>query len=342
MKPYAKVPLLAKPNAGLPKLVDGRTVFDMGAEEFGTYVAPLVSAGVNMIGGCCGTSPEYIEQIRKNITGLVPVAPAVKAVSALTSTRKTLFIDSADKFLIIGDRINPAAEKNLQDELKEGEIYEVQELAAEQVQNGADILNINVELPGTDETESMKTVVEFVGSRFNVPICIDSSSPEAIEKALRIYPGRALIRLIPAGEEKTEKLLSIAAKYGAMFILIPVDDKEAAEEAGRRCEIVERVYNEAIKYGFEKDDIVVDCLVKTEESDQKCAADTLKLIKWCKDTFGFASVISLSDISSGLPESEWTNPEFLAKAMGEGLTMAILNPSPDVCMEVKKAFEELG
>jgi len=341
MKPYAKVPLMAKPNAGLPKLVDGKTVFDMGAEEFGTFVAPLVSAGANMIGGCCGTSPEYIEQIRKNITGLGPVAPEVKAVSALTSSRKTLFINSADKFPVIGDRINPAAEKNLQDELKEGETYEVQQLAAEQVQNGADILDINVELPGTDETESMKTVVEFIGSRFNVPVCIDSSSPEAVEKALRIYPGRALIKSISAKKEKTGKLLSIAAKYGAMFILLPADDREVPEEAGRKCEIVEHVYNEARKYGFEKDDIIVDCLVETSDSDQRWAEETLKVIKWCKETLGCASIINLSDVSSGLSEREWINSGFLAMAMGEGLSMAILNPSSDVFMKVKTAFESL-
>ncbi|HHW47222.1 MAG TPA: dihydropteroate synthase [Clostridiaceae bacterium] len=291
MKPYAKVPLMAKPNAGLPKLVNGRTVFDMGTEEFGMFVAPLVSAGANMIGGCCGTSPEYIEQIRKNIEGLAPVSPKVKAISALTSSRKTVLINSENKFLVIGERINPETEKNLQDELREGETYEVQRLAAEQVQKGADILNINVKLPGTDEAKLMKTVVEFVGSRFNTPLCIDTVSPEALEAALRIYPGRALVNSISAEKEKIEKLLPVVTKYGAMFILRPLDNKGVPEETCRRSAIIESVYNEAKKYGYEKDDIIVDSPVEEESSNQEPAEEMLKLLKQCKATFGCASVI---------------------------------------------------
>ena len=341
MKPYALVPLLAKPNAGLPKLVDGKTVFDMGVEEYGTYVEELVKSGVNLLGGCCGTSPLYIAEIKKNLNGLKPLKIEPEKVSAITSARSTVFLGANHPTVVVGERINPTGKKKLQEELKEGKTSLVTDLALEQVEKGAKVLDVNVGMPGIDEKETMVKIVELLVSMVSTPLCLDSSSPEVLEAALRIYPGRALINSISAEKAKLEKLLPIAAKYGAMFILLPLSDEGVPSTAEERYTIINEVYERAKKYGYEKKDIVVDGLVMTMASDQKAALETLKVIDWSTNNFGCNTILGLSNVSFGLPERGWVNSAFLAMAMGKGLTMAILNPSSDTLMSIKMAGDVL-
>lgn len=341
MKPYAKVPLLAKPNAGLPKLVNGKTQFDMGAEEFGSYVKEFVEAGVNLLGGCCGTSPLYIELLRKNINGLKPIAPDLKKISTVASARKTVFVDADEPVVVVGERINPSGKKMLQEELRQGMTSLVKQFAREQVEKGASVLDVNVGMPGIDEKETMVRVVEELSVMTDAPLCLDSSSPEVLEAALRVYPGRALINSISAERVKLEKLLPITAKYGAMFILLPLSDEGVPETAQERCEIVERVYNQAAGFGYTKNDFVVDGLVMTVSADQKAAVETLKVIDWCSNTFGCGTIVGLSNVSFGMPERKWINSAFLAMAIGRGLTMAIMNPSGDTLMNIKMASDVL-
>jgi len=341
LKPYAKVPLIAKPNAGLPKLVDGETVFDMEAEEFGTYVEEFVKSGVNLFGGCCGTSPSYIEEIRKNLKGLEPLKIEAEKISAVTSARSTVFMGFNRPTTVVGERINPTGKKKLQAELKEGKTSEVRRFAVEQLEKGAKVLDVNVGMPGIDEKETMIKIVELLSPMVDAPLCLDSSSPEVLESALRIYPGRALINSISAEKAKVEKLLPIAAKYGAMFILLPLSDDGVPTTAEERYIVVKDVFQKASKYGYTKDDIVVDGLVMTVSSDQKAAIETLKVIDWCTNTFGCGSILGLSNVSFGLPERNWVNSAFLAMAMGRGLTMAIMNPSSDILMSIKMAGDVL-
>ena len=341
MKPYALVPLLAKPNAGLPKLVDGKTVFDMGVEEYGTYVEELVKSGVNLLGGCCGTSPLYIAEIKKNLNGLKPLKIEPEKVSAITSARSTVFLGANHPTVVVGERINPTGKKKLQEELKEGKTSLVTDLALEQVEKGAKVLDVNVGMPGIDEKETMVKIVELLVSMVSTPLCLDSSSPEVLEAALRIYPGRALINSISAEKAKLEKLLPIAAKYGAMFILLPLSDEGVPSTAEERYTIINEVYERAKKYGYEKKDIVIDGLVMTVASDQKAALETLKVIDWSTNNFGCNTILGLSNVSFGLPERGWVNSAFLAMAMGKGLTMAILNPSSDTLMSIKMAGDVL-
>lgn len=341
MKPYAKVPLMAKPNAGLPKLVNGKTQFDMDAEEFGSYAKEFAEAGVNLLGGCCGTSPLYIEEIRKNIGGLKPIAPETKKVSAVASARKTVFIDADEPVVVVGERINPSGKKMLQEELRQGMTSLVKQFAREQVEKGASVLDVNVGMPGIDEKETMVKVVEELSSITDAPLCLDSSSPEVLETALRIYPGRALINSISAEKVKLEKLLPITTKYGAMFILLPLSDEGVPETAEERYKIVEKVYNEASGFGYTKSDFVVDGLVMTVSADQKAAVETLKVIDWCSTDFGCGTIVGLSNVSFGMPERKWINSAFLAMAIGRGLTMAILNPSGDTLMNIKMASDVL-
>lgn len=341
MKPYAKVPLLAKPNAGLPKLLDGKTVFDMSPEEFGAFIGRFIETGVNLIGGCCGTSPAYIEQIRKHSSGLRPVAPCPRRFSAITSARTTSFAGPDIPMVVVGERINPTGKKKLQAELREGKTAEVRRFAAEQVAQGAGVLDVNVGMPGIDEKETMLKMVDLLSPVVDAPLCLDSSSADVLEAALRIYPGRALINSISGEQAKMERLLPVAAKYGAMFVLLPLDDSGVPETAEQRCAIVERVFAAAGQYGFTKNDIVVDGLVMTVSSDQKAAAETLKVISWCSTSFGCCTIVGLSNVSFGLPERGWVNAAFLAMAAASGLTMVIANPSSETLMRIKMASDVL-
>ncbi|MGE5583410.1 MAG: homocysteine S-methyltransferase family protein [Bacillota bacterium] len=341
MKPYAKVPLIAKPNAGLPKLIDGKTVFSMSAAEFGSHVNPLLDAGVNLIGGCCGTSPEYIKEIKERVLEARPSPIDPTSYSAITSTRKTVFFGFNHPLAIIGERINPTGKKKLQEELREGKTGEIRRFALEQTEKGATILDVNVGMPGIDEKAKMVEVVELLSSMVESPLCLDSANPEVLEAALRIYPGRALINSISGETEKMAKLLPVAAKYGAMFILLPLRDGSLPETADERIQIVEKVYQEAKKYGFDREDIIVDGLVLTVSSSQGAAKETLKLIDWATNHFKANSNIGLSNISYGLPERGWVNAAFLAMAVGRGLTVAIANPSSELLMNLKMASDVL-
>lgn len=339
MKPYARVPLMAKPNAGLPRLVNGVTVFDMEPEEFGSFAESFIQAGVNMLGGCCGTSPKYIQELRGNCGNLKPQHFDYSDYSAITSSRKTVFFGVNKPVAIVGERINPTGKKKLQTELKEGSTNEIRRFAHEQQEKGAHILDVNVGMPGIDEKEVMVNTVSLLGSICDAPLCLDSSSPEVLEAALRIYPGRALINSISQEKIKLDRLLPVVAKYGAMFILLPLNDEGVPEKAIERQVIVQEVFSQAASYGYQKSDIVVDGLVMTVSSNQEAALETLNLIEWCSREFGCGTIVGLSNVSFGLPGRSWVNAAFLSMAIAKGLTMAIANPSSEMLMCIKMACD---
>jgi len=341
MKPYSKVPLIAKPNAGLPKLVNNKTVFDMSPETFGSFVKPLIEAGVNIIGGCCGTSWEYIKQIKENVSGLTPLLPASCQGSILSSARKTVKIGPSKPITIVGERINPTGKKVLQQELKDGKTAEIRRLALEQVEKGASVLDVNVGMGGIDEKEAMIKAVNTLSVAVDVPLCFDSSNIDVLEAAMRIYPGRALINSISLEKHKIEKLLPLAHKYGAMFIALPLDDNGIPSSFEQKADNLEKIFREAQKYGYLKEDIVADGLVMTVSSNQSAAMDTLRFIEWCSNEFGCNTILGLSNISFGLPERSLINTAFFAMAAGNGLTMAIANPSNEMLMNIKYACEVL-
>ena len=341
LKPYARVPLLAKPNAGIPRLIDGKTVFDMQADEFGQFAGSFAEAGVNLIGGCCGTSPEYVRELRRSCKDLKPMSISSSLYSAVTSSRKTVFFGVDTPVTVVGERINPTGKKTLQAGLKEGSTQEIRRLAIEQTQKGADILDVNVGMHGIDEKSVMIAAIGVLGEVCDAPLSLDSSSPEVLEAALRIYPGRALINSISQEKAKLERLLPVAAKYGAMFVLLPLNDEGVPEKALQRREIVKHIFDKASEYGYQKNDIVVDGLVMTVSSNQEAAVETLDLIEWCSREFGCNTIVGLSNVSFGLPERGWINAAFLSMAIGRGLTMAIANPSSDLLMSIKLASDVL-
>jgi 5-methyltetrahydrofolate--homocysteine methyltransferase len=341
MKKHAYVPIIAKPNAGLPVLKNGETVFTMDAEEFGSHVEAFIRSGVNLLGGCCGTSPAFVAQIAERTAGIRPVASDSEKVGALTSARRTVFIGGDRPVVMIGERINPTGKKKLQQSLLEKDMGEVKRLAREQEANGAAVLDINAGMPGIDETQTVSRIVEELSVDADLPLCIDSSNTEVIEKTLRIYPGRALVNSLTGEVDKMERLLPVMKKYGAMFILLPLDEKGIPHSAAERCSIIEKVYEKASEYGFTKDDFLADGLTMTVSSDQGAAKAALEVIEWCAKEFGCGTVIGLSNISYGMPQREWINASFLAMAIARGLSCVIANPSSKAVEGIRLASDVL-
>ncbi|SHO51481.1 homocysteine S-methyltransferase family protein [Anaerocolumna xylanovorans] len=342
MKRYASVPIIAKPNAGLPQLINDETVFTMESEEFARETKRLAEAGAGIIGGCCGTTPRHLAVLHEAVRGLTPPVLNPERVRILTTERRALKIPDTGKFLIIGERINPTGKKALQEELRQGNFQMVTDFARKQEEDGADILDVNMGMNGIDEKETMVNAVYEVTGFSNLPLSIDSSHINVMEDALRIYPGRALINSISLEKEKIEKLLPIAKKYGAMFILLPLSDKGLPKDLEEKKEIIHTILKAAEENGLTREDIVVDGLVNTVGANKEAALQTLETIRYCKEELGLATVVGLSNISFGLPERQFVNSTFLAIAIKEGLTMAIANPSQELLMNTAFAADLLA
>lgn len=328
----SSVPIIAKPNAGLPFL-DGQEItrYNMEAEEFSEELELLVEAGATILGGCCGTTPEFIRKIRGKFGKNITVSPVRRreGTHVLASERQTLCFELNDSFFIVGERINPTGKKQLQAKLREGSLDMVRELAEEQEQKGAKVLDINMGMSGIDEKTMMLRAIEEVGLVTNLPLSLDSSHVDVLEAALRHYPGRALINSISLEKEKFEKLIPIAKKYGAMFILLPLSDKGLPESLDEKRKIIERILERAFECGLHRDDVVVDGLVTTVGANKHAGLEALETIRYCHEK-GLATICGLSNISFGMPERSFVNSVFLSLAIKEGLTMAIANPSQDM------------
>jgi len=342
IKPYMKVPIMAKPNAGLPKLINGETVFEMAPVQFADFTDKFIDAGINMFGGCCGTSPEFISLVAEKGNKRKPVNPELVSGTVVSSARSHLLINQQTPVRIIGERINPTGKKTLQEELKTGLMGQVKKMAVEQEKAGATLLDINMGMPGIDEKEMMVKTIMEVAVTSSLPLVIDSSNPDVIEAAVRIYPGRALINSISAEEKKMKRLLEIAAKYGSAFIFLPISDEGIPKTVGARIKVIEDFYKVAQGYGIEKDDIVVDGLVMTVSADQSAGRVTLDTVNWCANVFGVNTVLGLSNVSFGLPQRKWINASFISMCIGEGLSMAIANPSDENLMNSKFAADVIA
>lgn len=335
------VPVIAKPNAGMPSLNSkGETVYSMEAEEFAEEMVKLVHAGAGILGGCCGTTPQYIEKLVSATKNMKAADNKKPGMRYLSSERQTLAFGLDSPFIIVGERINPTGKKKLQAQLREGNLDMVLSFAEEQEACGAALLDVNMGMSGIDEKEMMLKALDEVTTASNLPLSIDSSHVDVIEAALRRYPGRALINSISGEKEKLQKLLPIAKKYGAMFILLPLSDKGLPENLEEKIQIIEEISSLALAYGMTKEDIVVDGLVATVGANPNAAKEVLETLRYCRQK-GFATICGLSNISFGLPERGFVNAAFLTMAIQEGLTMAIANPSQDLLVNTAFAADLL-
>lgn len=343
MVSHTRIPVIAKPNAGLPFLNEnGTTCYNMEAEEFAEEMEVLVNAGATILGGCCGTTPEFIRQIHERFGTDAKVAASRRpdGIRYLTSERITHSFGLDDGFFVVGERINPTGKKALQAQLREGSFEKVIQFAEEQEACGAKVLDINMGMSGIDEKASMLRALEEVSGVTNLPLSLDSSYVEVLEAALRNYPGRALVNSVSLETEKFEKLLPIVAKYGAMFILLPLSDAGLPKDIEEKKEIIHKIYDRALSLGMCKEDIVVDGLVATVGANPKAALETLETIRYCKEN-GFATICGLSNISFAMPERSFVNTAFLTLAIQAGLTMAIANPSQELLMSCALAADLL-
>jgi len=338
-----RIPVIAKPNAGMPYLDDaGLTCYDMNETDFAGEMKVLVDAGATILGGCCGTTPEFIHTLHETYGTVsdTDISRRPDGIRYLTSERMSISFGLSDKFMIVGERINPTGKKLLQAQLREGSMEKVLQFAEEQEKCGAKVLDINMGMSGIDEKAMMLRAICEVSGVTNLPLSLDSSYVEVLEAALRNYPGRALINSVSLEKEKFEKLLPIVAKYGAMFILLPLSDKGLPENLDEKKDIIRTIYERAVQLGMSKEDIIVDGLVTTVGANRHAAIETLETIRYCREQ-GFATICGLSNISFGMPERSYVNTAFLTLAIHEGLTMAIANPSQEMLVSCALATDLL-
>lgn len=329
---YADIPILVKPNAGMPELENGETVYKMTPEEFATSCEKLLDAGASFVGGCCGTTPKHIEALAKRVKGRRNPSIQKKNMPVITSERMNVLVDVHGGFKVVGERINPTGKKALQEELRSGSMKMVREFAIAQEQAGASVLDVNMGTNGIDEKAMMLEAIYEVTSTVDLPLCIDTSYVDVMEAALRIYPGRALINSISCEPEKMEKLLPIAKKYGAMFVLLPLSQAGLPKDLQEKKDNIKKILEAAKEAGLSSKDAIVDVLVTTVGANPTAALECFETISYCKDELNLPTICGLSNISFGMPQRIFVNTAFLNVAISKGLTMAIANPSQELLM----------
>lgn len=329
---YADIPILVKPNAGMPELENGETVYKMTPEEFATSCEKLLDAGASFVGGCCGTTPKHIEALAKRVKGRHNPSIQKKNMPVITSERMNVLVDVHGGFKVVGERINPTGKKALQEELRSGSMKMVREFAIAQEQAGASVLDVNMGTNGIDEKAMMLEAIYEVTSTVDLPLCIDTSYVDVMEAALRIYPGRALINSISCEPEKMEKLLPIAKKYGAMFVLLPLSQAGLPKDLQEKKDNIKKILEAAKEAGLSSKDAIVDVLVTTVGANPTAALECFETISYCKDELNLPTICGLSNISFGMPQRIFVNTAFLNVAISKGLTMAIANPSQELLM----------
>ena len=316
------LPVFIKPNAGMPRFENGRTVYDIGIGEFCSAMEKIHSLGINILGGCCGTTPDYIRMMNERIKDVAP-RPEYKKVRALSCATSTVIVDGMK---VVGERINPTGKKLFQKALREGDFDYILAQGIEQSQSGADILDVNVGLNGTDEKANMVRVVEGLQKVVSRPLVIDSSSPEVLEAALRRYNGKALINSVNGKQSSIDAVLPLAKKYGAAVVCLALDENGIPDSIEGRVAIGKRLTDECLKAGIAIEDVYVDTLTMAESAQKGSAVCTVGALGEIKKT-GAGSILGVSNISFGMPRREDINACFLAMAKEAGLDLAIINPS---------------
>lgn len=339
MTQYASCPLIINPNAGLPRNDHGKTVYDVGPEEFAEGMVPFIEAGAWFAGGCCGTTPEHIKALVDRCKDMEIKPLTEKDYTIVTSYSQAVFI--GNKPVIIGERINPTGKKKFKQALRDKDMEYILEEGVKQADSGADILDVNVGLPEIDEVEMMKKTVYELQSILPLPLQIDTTDPAAMEAALRMYNGKAMVNSVNGKQEVMEKIFPLVQKYGGVVVGLALDEDGIPSTAEGRLAIAEKIYNTAAKYGISRKDIVIDALTMTMSTDDNSANVTLETVRRIKEQGG-RTVLGVSNISFGLPQREVITSSFFLLAMGAGLSAGIINPNSAAMRQAYDSFCVLG
>lgn len=335
---YASVPVIVNPNAGLPRSEGGKTVYDVGPEEFASAMDQILDMGASVVGGCCGTTPEYIRLVKEKADQ--HKVPVITPKEDTIVTSYAVAQEIGDDPVIVGERINPTGKKRFQQALKEHDMDYILNMGLAQQKQGAHILDVNVGLPGIDETAMMTETVEELQSIIELPLQIDTSDFEAMEAALRIYNGKPMINSVNGKQESMDAVFPLAAKYGGVVVALALDERGIPKTADERVEIAQKIYREAAKYGIPKKDIVIDCLCMTISSEPEGAVTTLETVRRIHE-MGGKTILGVSNISFGLPQRVIVNSTFYTMALQAGLNAAIINPNSDAMMRSYYAYRAL-
>ena len=336
----ASVPVIVNPNAGLPRSENGKTVYDLDAEAFAEAMVEIAGCGAHLLGGCCGTTPAYIEAAIAATRSLPFTPPKKKHRSCVCSASRTVGI--GPRPILIGERINPTGKKRFKEALRQKDLDYILRQGIEQEEAGADMLDVNVGLPEVDEPALMEEVVLQLQGICPLPLQIDTSSPEALERGLRVCNGKPMINSVNGKRESLDRILPLAAKYGGVLVALPLDENGIPESAEGRLAIARRIIDEAAAWGIEKEDIVIDGLAMTISTDSSSALTTLDTVRGIRDELHAHSILGVSNISFGLPQREIINSMFFAMAMKDGLSCAIINPNSTAMMAAHRAYCALG
>lgn len=329
---YASLPIIVNPNAGLPHSERGRTIYDVGPEDFAAEMTEIVRLGARIVGGCCGTTPEYMKLMIEQVRAIAPLPLSTKPHTLVSSY--THAVEMGPSPILIGERLNPTGKKRLKEALKREDMGYILNEGLKQADQGAHVLDVNVGLPGIDEAGMMCRVVEELQAVTDLPLQIDSSSPEVLERAMRRYNGKPLVNSVNGKEESLEQVLPLVAKYGGVLIALTLDEAGIPEDADGRIRIAKKIIERAASYGIARKDIVVDPLAMTISSDTTSALTTLACIRRLTQELQVHTSLGVSNISFGLPKREMITSTFFAMALANGLSAAIMNPASAEMMKV--------
>ncbi|ABR49501.1 homocysteine S-methyltransferase [Alkaliphilus metalliredigens QYMF] len=337
---YAKVPVMVQSNAGLPRLEGDDTIFPASPEEFALYGREMAELGVGILGGCCGTTPEHIQALKKAVFQINSPERKVERVTCACSPTKTVILDG--RTTVIGERINPTGKKRLKEALRNNQLEVLVAEAIDQSNAGAQVLDVNVGLPEIDEVAVLKEVIMGIQEVVDTPLQIDSVNVEAMEAAARIYNGKPIINSVNGKEAVMAAVFPIAKKYGATLIGLTLDDKGIPETAEERIQIAKTIMERAKAYGIPKEDLIIDCLVMTASAQQSVVKETIKAVSLVKSELGLKTSLGVSNVSFGLPNRELLNRTFLATALAAGLDAPIMDPLSKEMMDTIEAFRVLN
>ena len=335
----ASVPVIFKPNAGLPRQTENGTAFDITSDEFAKEVASLIREGIRVAGGCCGTTPEYIEKLSTEISGISPVPVTEKNISVVSSYSHAVKFGASP--ILIGERINPTGKKRFKQALLENDINYILSEGVSQQEKGVHILDVNVGLPDIDETSMLVSSVCELQAIINLPLQIDTADTIAMEAALRRYNGKAMINSVNGKTESMEKVFPLVKKYGGLVVALTLDENGIPESSDERFAIAEKILDTAKQYGISKKDIIFDTLAMTISADNKAALATLTSLKRIKEELGCNTSLGVSNVSFGLPNRDAINGTFFALALENRLSAAIMNPYSSDMMKVYYTYKAL-